>query len=476
MQPETSHANWGWLTPYSGALIGVLFAGSFFSTRPFLQAIQLGPTGLSASVAAHVLTNVLSLALVYVIAHRAATQLPQDGAGSSFFRAILRPTAALAVCTLLGRSVGDLLAPHLDHTLHTYGKYALIAGLIGAGLWFTFEWLRHLQELGQWLNGSPRPVRSKPLTAVQEARVADNAEEELPAADPEEAHREEPTSVAAEELVGSSLGRYRILKEIGHGSMGVVYLGKDPTIQRFVAVKTVPLAQGDDEGESQEIKKSFFREAESAGRLSHPNIVTIYDAGEQGGLGYIAMEYLEGLTLKHACQPGKLLPLSQAVNLVVTVADALDYAHRQGIVHRDIKPANILVTQDHRIKVTDFGIAKMASSTKTHSNVILGTPSYMPPEQASGKKVDGRADIFSLGIVLYELLTGVRPFTGDDVVSLLYQIATEPHPPITTHRRDLPDGVVQALDRALKKDPAHRFAKAGDFGHALRVALQAAAA
>ncbi len=476
MQPSTPHANWGWLTPYSGALIGVLFGGSFLSTRPFLQAIQLGPTGLPASVATHVLTNVLSLALVYVIAHRAAEQLPRDGAGSSFFRAILRPTAALALCTLLGRRVGTLLAPHLDQTLHTYGKFALIGGLVGAGLWFTIEWLRHLPELGQWLTGSSRPVRPKPVVAAQEERRAVEPEEAIEDAAPEVTPREEPAAQSAEEIVGSSLGRYRILKEIGHGSMGVVYLGKDPTIQRFVAVKTVPLDQGDNEAESQEIKKSFFREAESAGRLSHPNIVTIYDAGEQGGLGYIAMEYLEGLTLKHSCQPGKLLPVSQAVNLVVTVADALDYAHRQGIVHRDIKPANILVTQDHRIKVTDFGIAKMASSTKTHTNVILGTPSYMAPEQAAGKKVDGRADIFSLGIVLYELLTGVRPFTGDDVVSLLYQIAKEPHPPITTHRPDLPDGVVQTIDRALKKDPAQRFAKAGDFGQALRVALQAAAA
>ncbi len=466
-QPE-----WGWITPYSAAIAGILLTGPFLSTRPELQGMALGPTGLPASVGLHALTDLLSLGLAFLIAHRAARQLPEDGAGGTFFRAILRPVAALAICILVGRRVGDLLLPHVPSYAQSYTRWVLVGGLTGTALWVTVAWLRHTQALGRLFDGARSPDS------------AASADPEVPAS-PVEEGAGQPAKPAAtsqavtewpEEMVGDTLGRYKVLKEIGQGSMGVVYLGKDPTIQRFVAIKTVPLDRGDDEGEARAIKKRFFREAESTGRLSHPNIVTIYDAGEQDGLGFIAMEYLEGLTLKHVCQPGKLLPLSQAVNLVVTVADALDYAHRQGIVHRDIKPANIMLTHDHRIKVTDFGIAKMASATKTHTNVILGTPSYMSPEQASGKTVDGRTDIFSLGIVLYELATGHRPFQGEDIVSLLFQICKEPHPPVTTFRPDLPPGLVQAIDQALKKEPAHRFAKAGDFSRALRVSLQAAAA
>lgn len=472
MQARASDNHWGWLTPYSGAIVGILLAGSFVSTRPQLQGLLLGAAGFPAPVAAHLLTNLLSLGLAFLIAHRAAAQIADDGAGGTVLRAILRPLASLAVCALAGRSAGELLTPHVSAEFHVYGKWTLLIGLTGSGLWFTAAWLRHTDALTRMLHGTAKP-RSGELD--EEITQVEASDDQKPA-QLKPAAKAQVGSPSADDIVGATLGRYKILKELGHGSMGVVYLGKDPTIQRFVAIKTVPLAEGGDEGETLEIKKSFFREAESTGRLSHPNIVTIFDAGEQDGLGYIAMEYLEGVTLKNSCQPEKLLPLSQAVNLVITVADALDYAHRQGVVHRDIKPANIMITDDHRIKVTDFGIAKMATSTRTHTNVILGTPSYMSPEQASGKKVDGRADIFSLGIVLYELLTGRRPFQGDDVVSLLFMVCKEPHPPVTKFRTDLPPGLVRAIDQALKKEPAHRFAKAGDFGHALRVALQATAA
>lgn len=471
MHTSSSHHQWGWLAPYGGAIIGVLVGGSVLAGRPALQHLAIPSIGISASAGIHLLAHVLGLGLAFLVAHRAAAQLPDDGAGATFFRAILRPLASLAICILAGRKLGELLAPFASPDLHYYGKWALLAATVGSGAWLTAAWLGHTEALSQLLH-APASLAAKP--PAQEADPDDLLDE---APVPSKPGGKSHTSIhEPDEAVGDTLGRYKILKELGRGSMGIVYLGKDPTIQRFVAIKTVPLDRGDDEGAAQEIQKSFFREAESTGRLSHPNIVTIYDAGEQDSVGYIAMEYLEGVTLKAMCQPGKLLPLSQAVNVVVTVADALDYAHRQGVVHRDIKPANIMLTHDHRIKVMDFGIARMASSTKTHSSVTLGTPSYMAPEQAAGKKVDGRADIFSLGIVLYELLAGRRPFQGDDVVSLLFQICKEPHPPITTHRSDLPSGLIHALEQALKKDPAHRYAKAGDFGQALRVALQASAA
>jgi serine/threonine-protein kinase len=272
------------------------------------------------------------------------------------------------------------------------------------------------------------------------------------------------------------LGRYRVLKELGRGAMGLVYLGKDPTIQRFVAIKTMRLDQLDHDDKLQEVKARFFREAESTGRLSHPNIVTIYDAGEENDLGYIAMELIEGTPLKQWARKPNLMPINEVLLTVATVADALDYAHQQGIVHRDIKPANIMLTKDRIVKVMDFGIAKMASSSKTQTNIVLGTPTYMSPEQIAGKKVDGRSDIFSLGVVLFELLTGQLPFTADNLSAVLFSIAHHPHPAIQTLRPDLPLMVQEIVDRALQKELAHRYRRAEEFAGELRACLQSLAA
>jgi len=255
-----------------------------------------------------------------------------------------------------------------------------------------------------------------------------------------------------------TLGRYEIIKELGKGAMGTVYLGKDPKINREVAIKTMALSQEFEADELQEVKDRFFREAETAGMLNHPNIVTIFDAGEEHDLAYIAMEFLNGSDLAPYTKKDKLFPIPATMKICGKVAEALHYAHAQNVVHRDIKPANIMLLKNRTVKVTDFGIARITASSKTKTGVVLGTPSYMSPEQLSGKHVDGRSDIFSLGVMLYEMLTGVRPFRGDSMATLMFQIANEPHPDIREHRPTLPDSVAELIDKMLTKDPATRIA------------------
>lgn len=255
-----------------------------------------------------------------------------------------------------------------------------------------------------------------------------------------------------------TLGRYEIIKELGKGAMGTVYLGKDPKINREVAIKTMALSQEFEADELQEVKDRFFREAETAGMLNHPNIVTIFDAGEEHDLAYIAMEFLNGSDLAPYTKKEKLFPVAATMKICGKVAEALHYAHAQNVVHRDIKPANIMLLRDKSVKVTDFGIARITASSKTKTGVVLGTPSYMSPEQLSGKHVDGRSDIFSLGVMLYEMLTGTRPFRGDSMATLMFQIANEPHPDIREHRSELPASVAALIDKMLTKDPATRIA------------------
>ena len=255
-----------------------------------------------------------------------------------------------------------------------------------------------------------------------------------------------------------TLGRYEIIKELGKGAMGTVYLGKDPKINREVAIKTMALSQEFEADELKEVKDRFFREAETAGMLNHPNIVTIFDAGEEHDLAYIAMEFLNGSDLAPYTKKEKLFPVAATMKICGKVAEALHYAHAQNVVHRDIKPANIMLLRDKSVKVTDFGIARITASSKTKTGVVLGTPSYMSPEQLSGKHVDGRSDIFSLGVMLYEMLTGTRPFRGDSMATLMFQIANEPHPDIREHRQELPASVATLIDKMLSKDPATRVA------------------
>ncbi len=274
------------------------------------------------------------------------------------------------------------------------------------------------------------------------------------------------------------LGRYAVERELGKGAMGVVYYGTDPKIGRVVAIKTMALSQEFDADELEEVKSRFFREAETAGRLNHPNIVTIYDAGEEHDLAYIAMEFLQGKDLTPHTKPDKLLPLGKVLKIMAKVAGALDYAHGQHVVHRDIKPANIMYEpESDTIKVTDFGIARITDSSKTKTGMVLGTPSYMSPEQLAGKKVDGRSDLFSLGVMFYQLLTGQLPFQGESMAELMFRIANEQPRDIRLLNPHLPDCVVEIVGRMLDKQPDKRFQTGGEVAQAIiKCASQIAAA
>lgn len=265
------------------------------------------------------------------------------------------------------------------------------------------------------------------------------------------------------------LGRYQIDKEIGRGAMGMVYLGHDPKIGRTVAIKTLMLSQEFEGEKLVEAKERFFREAETAGRLNHPNIVTIYDVGEDQDMSYIAMDYLKGTDLLGYSKQNTLLPATEVLNIIIKVADALDYAHEQKVVHRDIKPANIIYDKETGVlNVTDFGVACLTDTSKTKTGTILGSPSYMSPEQLAGKRVDGRSDLFSLGVTMYQLLTGELPFVGESLASLMYKIANEKHPDIRMFNPELPACVAKIINKALHKDIDRRFQSGNQMVGALR--------
>lgn len=268
------------------------------------------------------------------------------------------------------------------------------------------------------------------------------------------------------------LGRYQIDKELGRGAMGMVYLGHDPKIGRTVAIKTMVLAQEFEGEQLEDVKKRFFREAETAGRLNHPNIVTIYDVGEDQDLSYIAMDFLKGDNLLAYCKTEALLSAETVFKLMMQVADALEYAHKQNVVHRDIKPANIIYDEEEgTLKVTDFGVACVTDASKTKTGTILGSPSYMSPEQLAGKKVDGRSDLFSLGVTFYQMLTGELPFIGESLASLMYKIANEKHPDVRMFRPDLPACVSKLINKALHKDIERRFQSGEKMAQAIKRCL-----
>jgi CHASE2 domain-containing sensor protein/tRNA A-37 threonylcarbamoyl transferase component Bud32 len=257
-----------------------------------------------------------------------------------------------------------------------------------------------------------------------------------------------------------TLGRYELVGEIGRGSIGVVYKGQDPKLHRTVAVKALRLSEFDDD-RVEEVKDLFFREAESAGTLTHPYIVTIYDCGKEKDLAYIVMEYVEGEDLGQYIATGHLLSIRDTLDIVARVADALEYAHAKNIVHKDIKPANIMrIKGGNEVKVTDFGLARFTRSSKTKTGMVLGTPFYMSPEQVSGKKVDGRSDIFSLAVVLFEMLTGQKPFTEDDIASLMLRLVNEKHPSPRAINPKIPRVVEDILGKALEKDVGKRYQRA----------------
>ncbi|HQN64088.1 MAG TPA: CHASE2 domain-containing protein [Methylophilus sp.] len=254
------------------------------------------------------------------------------------------------------------------------------------------------------------------------------------------------------------LGRYVVEKELGKGAMGVVYQGRDPKIGRVVAIKTMALSDEFEPEELTDVKARFFREAETAGRLNHPNIVTIYDAGEEHDLAYIAMELLNGEDLTSYTRPDNLLPQDTLLRIIIRVAEALEYAHSQHVIHRDIKPSNIMYdAQADVVKVTDFGIARITDTSKTKTGVVLGTPSYMSPEQLAGKRLDGRSDIFSLGVTLYSLLTGSLPFKADSMAALMYKIANEPHVDIRQLNPALDERLAMVVNKMLEKNVLERY-------------------
>ena len=273
------------------------------------------------------------------------------------------------------------------------------------------------------------------------------------------------------------LGRYQVEKELGKGAMGVVYLGKDPKIGRVVAIKTMALSQEFEGDELTDARERFFREAETAGRLQHQNIVTIFDAGEEHDLAFIAMEFLKGKDLADVTKDGHLLPIPKVLSIVARVAEALAYAHKQNVVHRDIKPANIMYDPDSdTVKVTDFGIARITDSSKTKTGLVLGTPSFMSPEQIAGKKVDGRSDLYSLGVMLFQMLAGVLPFRGDSMAELMYKIANEAGPDIRIIRPDLPVRLAEIVALSIGKKPETRYQDGDQFAADLRAVVATLAA
>lgn len=462
----TSH----WTLHYAILVLVVLFAGPILGKLQPVASFPLTIFGLNAPQTVRLVVEAIGLVILCLFSIRASQQMPDTGRGFSFIRRLILPVTGLFALIAMDKTFQAVGLSLIDRIGSQHYAIVYATALILTALWTTVSWLLNRDSLERFFsNPAPHIEHAASATGDENSGETESdarsGDTDLVTAVPK-AKRDQP----------STLGRYRVLKELGRGAMGVVYLGKDPTIQRLVAIKTMRLNGFDDTNKLQEIRARFFREAESTGRLSHPNIVTIYDAGEEDDLGYIAMEMLQGTTLKAWTRPSTLLPVETLLPILVTVADALDYAHQQGVVHRDIKPANIMLTNNRVVKVMDFGIATLASSSRTKSEMVMGTPTYMSPEQIAGKKVDGRSDIYSLGIVMFELLTGHPPFAADNISALLYAVTHTQPLRLSALRSDLPPAAQTILDCALKKDPVHRYRRAGEFAQELRSCLEKLAA
>jgi serine/threonine protein kinase len=263
-------------------------------------------------------------------------------------------------------------------------------------------------------------------------------------------------------------GRYQLLDELGRGAMGVVYRAHDPVIGRDVAVKTMHLAADGSGANRPEFLSRFQTEARAAGILTHPNIVVVYDAGEEDGTFYITMELVEGRSLHSLLEEHHAFPLPRAIKIIEQASSALEYAHKNNIIHRDVKPANLMITADDTVKVTDFGTAKILRFNTTQTAAVIGTPSYMSPEQIKGKTVDGRSDIFALGVILYELVTGEKPFPGQNITTVIYKIVNEEPIPPRELDPSINAGLCNVIARALAKDPTARFQTCGELLQALK--------
>ena len=271
------------------------------------------------------------------------------------------------------------------------------------------------------------------------------------------------------EPLPTQIGHYRIEKKLGRGAMGEVYLGRDGETGTLAAIKTLALSQAFAPDELADVRARFFREAETAGRLHHPDIVAILDAGEDGGLAFIAMEFVAGSNLRPFTRPDSLLSFAEVASIGARIAEALACAHANNVVHRDVKPANVMYDPETRqLRVMDFGVARITDSSHTKTGMVLGTPSYMSPEQLLGKKVDGRSDLYSLGVMLFQLTCGQLPFVGQSLGQLMSRIANEACPDVRALNPQVSEALAAVIERATRKDAAQRFQSADEMARALR--------
>ncbi len=314
-------------------------------------------------------------------------------------------------------------------------------------------------HLARWLRGTTTQEAGTPSGGGAHAPSA-AARALAPAARPAGTARLRP---------GQAFGHYRVERELGRGAMATVYLATDERNGSKVALKLLSLGEDWPADRLDEGRLRLVREAEAASRIGHPDIVEVFEAGEHDGQFYLAMEHVDGLSLDNHASQGRLLPPRMACEMCARVAETLGFAHQRGVIHRDIKPANIFFDQNRRrVRIMDFGVARLVDSRATRTGVVLGSPSYMAPEQLDARPVTGRSDLFSLGVTLYQLLTGALPFRSDSMPGLMRRIVLEPHPPLATIRPDLPAALGRVLDKALAKDPEERFATGAEMAEALR--------